>query len=231
MEQETDQPNQLPNQSSTIGKLAAALAKAQGQITSAAKTKMNPHFKSDYADLASIWGAVREPLSKNELAVVQTTLPSSGGVTLKTTLVHSSGEWISGELYLPAPKDNPQGYGSAMTYARRYALAAIVGIAQDDDDANKASEASEPKPKPAAGRSKKVIKPSQTKEAAPKDESTNKIAEAREAKGLSQSELADLVGVKQFQIAKFERGLAKPDAEVALLIAAKLGLSITEVRA
>jgi hypothetical protein len=121
--------------SPTTGALALALSKAQGLIEGAKKDRLNPHFRSSYADLASVWDACREPLSKNEIAVVQTTRPSDAGVIVVTTLMHSSGEWIRGELFLPVTKNDAQGYGSALTYARRYGLAAIVGVAPEDGDA------------------------------------------------------------------------------------------------
>ena len=127
-------------QSDTIGKLAEALAKAQGAIKGAVKDSTNPHFKSRYADLASIWDACRAALSANGLAVVQ--MPEAadpGTVALTTTLMHSSGEWVSATVTARLPQDNPQGVGSALTYLRRYALAAAVGVAPDDDDGNAAS--------------------------------------------------------------------------------------------
>lgn len=126
----------MPSQSESIAALAAALAKAQGAIKAAVKDSSNPHFKSRYADLASVWEACRRPLSENGLAVIQTTdeVPDGTAVLLVTTLVHASGEWIAGRLRLNPVKPDPQGMGSAITYARRYALAAIVGIAPDDDD-------------------------------------------------------------------------------------------------
>ena len=126
-------------QSETIGALAAALSKAQGQITGALKDSENPFFKSKYADLASVWDACRASLSTNGLAVIQTTDGGLEGVTIITTLSHSSGEWIKGSLTVRPVKNDPQGLGSAVTYARRYALAAMVGVAQIDDDANAAS--------------------------------------------------------------------------------------------
>lgn len=125
-------------QSATIGKLAGALVKAQASMGVAIKdTKgqvgQNRNYK--YADLASVINASREALAANDLAVLQRSYPNERGVCLQTTLVHSSGEWISdGGLTLPAPKNDPQGFGSAMTYARRYGLAALLGIVQDDDD-------------------------------------------------------------------------------------------------
>ena len=127
-------------QSETIGALAAALSKAQADITGALKDSSNPFFKSKYADLASCWDACRKQLAANNLAVIQTVsinweLDQS---VLVTTLAHSSGEWIRSELPIRAKDLSPQAQGSAITYARRYALAAIVGLAQIDDDAEAA---------------------------------------------------------------------------------------------
>lgn len=126
-------------QSEQINELAAALSIAQGKITGALKDSANPFFKSKYADLASVWDACRGPLSENGLAVIQTTAPNPDGVTVITTLAHKSGQWIRGELHMVPVKSDPQGVGSCLTYARRYALAAIIGVAQVDDDANAAT--------------------------------------------------------------------------------------------
>lgn len=129
----------LSTQSSEIGKLAEALAKAQGEITGAVKDSQNPFFKSNYADLASVWDACRGPLSKYGLSVIQTTESNiEAGICVITLLAHSSGQWVRGVLPILALKKDPQGVGSAITYARRYALAAIAGIAQVDDDAQSA---------------------------------------------------------------------------------------------
>jgi len=125
--------------SESIAKLAEALAKAQGEIKGALKDSSNPFFKSSYADLASVWDACRGPLSANGLAVIQTTDNRENGLVVETTLAHSSGEWVGGSLYIRPMKDDPQGVGSAITYARRYALAAMVGVAPEDDDGNAAS--------------------------------------------------------------------------------------------
>lgn len=120
--------------SPTIGKVAGALAKAQGVMRGAAKDATNPHYKNRYADLASIWDACREALTANELAVLQPVYSDGARVTVVTILTHSSGEWVSGELTVTAQQNTPQGVGSAITYARRYGLAAMVGVAPDDDD-------------------------------------------------------------------------------------------------
>lgn len=126
-------------QSESIAKLAESLSKAQGKIKGAAKYTVNPFFKSKYADLASVWEACRDQLSAHGLSVFQTTDDGPQGVTVITTLAHSSGEWVRGKLTLKPVKEDPQGVGSAITYARRYALAAIVGVAPEDDDGNAAS--------------------------------------------------------------------------------------------
>ena len=128
--------------SRSIAQLATALAKAQGEIAGAAKDKTNPHFKSSYADLASGWEACRGPLSKNGLAVLQPVLADGGRVTVTTILAHGSGEWISTDLTMSAGQNTPQGIGSCITYARRYALFALIGIAPEDDDGNAASQQS-----------------------------------------------------------------------------------------
>lgn len=136
-----------PQQSPTIGKLAEALAHAQAEIENAVKDHSNPFFKSKYADLASVWGACRAPLAKHGLAIIQTTTGDPDRVNIITTLAHASGEWIRGTLSLRPVKTDPQAIGSAITYGRRYALAAIAGVATEDDDGN---DASQPSGKPSA---------------------------------------------------------------------------------
>lgn len=138
-QEETTITYQTDETSPSIGKLAEALSKAQGEMHAASKSADNPFFKSKYADLAEVWGVLREPLSKHNLAVIQTTNGDGTKVVVITRLVHSSGEWVKGSLTLKPMKMDPQGIGSAITYARRYALAAICGVVQEDDDANSAS--------------------------------------------------------------------------------------------
>lgn len=133
----------MSEQSEQINELAGALAKAQGKITGALKDSANPFFKSKYADLASVWDACRGPLSENGLAIVQQTESDDSGVYVVTTLAHSSGQWMRSRLRLTPKDDTPQAMGSAITYGRRYALAAAVGVAQVDDDGNAASGKSE----------------------------------------------------------------------------------------
>jgi hypothetical protein len=143
-------------QSETINELAAALAKAQGKLTGALKDSANPFFKSRYADLASCWDACRQQLSDNGLSVIQTTDVVDGIVVVRTTLAHSSGQWISGVLPVKVKDDGPQAQGSGITYARRYALAAIVGLAQIDDDGEAAQARKKPDTKPDAALMSKI---------------------------------------------------------------------------
>jgi hypothetical protein len=125
--------------SENMNELASALAKAQGEVTGALKDSANPFFKSKYADLASCWDACREPLSKNGLAIIQSPEITAEGLTLTTLLIHSTGQWIKNVFRIVPKDDTPQGVGSALTYARRYALTSLIGIAQVDDDGNAAS--------------------------------------------------------------------------------------------
>jgi hypothetical protein len=120
--------------------VSAALVKAQKQFGPALKSSTNPHFKSKYADLAACVEAVIEALNANGIALMQQTRDCPDGVTVETVFIHESGEVISnGPLHVPAAKHDPQGYGSALTYARRYSLMAACGIAPEDDDGNAAS--------------------------------------------------------------------------------------------
>ena len=131
------------NKSESIAALAAALATAQGSMKGAVKDSSNPFFKSKYADLASVVEAIRAAFSANGLSYIQTIQPSDRDeVRVETMILHSSGEWIScGVLALPVSKVDAQGYGSALTYARRYSLSAAVGVAPEDDDGNAATMA------------------------------------------------------------------------------------------
>lgn len=147
-------------QSQELSELAAALVKVQAVVEGAKKDSANPFFKSKYADLESVWEVCRKPLTDNGLAVVQTTDQAEQGVAVVTTLLHTSGQWMRGRLCMRPVKDDPQGVGSCITYARRYALAAIVGIYQTDDDGEGAS-----------GRGEKSAGPSSIREPQRKSES------------------------------------------------------------
>ena len=125
--------------SETIGELAGALAKAQATIGGAIKGKVNPAFKSKYADLASVWEAWQSVGPANDLAVTQWPgAVAENKMTMTSLLVHKSGEWIRETAHIPLGKVDAQGYVSAVTYARRCALAALAGIAPEDDDGNAA---------------------------------------------------------------------------------------------
>ena len=128
------------NRSDSIANLAKAIALAQPHISNPSLDAVNPHFRSRYATLAAHIAAVRAPLAAQGISVVQSTrIDVPGAVVVVTSLIHSSGEWLSSELALPSGA-TPQTYGSALTYARRYALAALCGIVGDeDDDANAAT--------------------------------------------------------------------------------------------
>lgn len=124
--------------SESIAKISAALSKAQGAMASASKDAKGNYGK--YADLASIWDACRAPLADNQIAVIQAPGETADKViTMTTVLAHSSGEWFRETLTIPMQRIDAQGYGSACTYARRYALAAMVGIAPSEDDGTAAS--------------------------------------------------------------------------------------------
>lgn len=123
-----------------LGALFAALAKAQGAIRGAEKDRINPQFRQGYSTLTSVWDACRAELSAHGLCVVQTTyVDGDGHVLLRTTLGHSGGACIESVYPVRPTQDTPQGFGSALTYARRYCLASIVGVAPDDDDGAAAS--------------------------------------------------------------------------------------------
>ncbi len=135
--------------SENLNELATALCAAQAEMQAAKKESVNPHLRSKYADLASIWDAIRVPLTKNGLCVSQVFEAdhAEGEVLVRTVLMHKSGQSISSALKLPIAKRDPQGVGSAITYARRYGLSAIVGAtADDDDDAAAAMPSGKPKP-------------------------------------------------------------------------------------
>lgn len=134
-----------------MDKISAALVKAQKDFAPALKSSTNPHFKSRYADLAACVEAVIDSLNANGIFLMQKNYPIDNGVTVETVFIHESGETISGGiLTVPATKQDAQGYGSALTYARRYSLMAACGIAPEDDDGNSAS-------KPVKAKAKEAI--------------------------------------------------------------------------
>ena len=120
------------NTSENIDLIAAALAKAQGEVKNPSFNRVNPHFKSKYADLGEVLSAVRPALSKNGISIMQMTDVTETGIVLHTRLTHSSGQWIEG-VYPVSPMGTHQQMGAALTYAKRQALSAIVGVAGEDD--------------------------------------------------------------------------------------------------
>jgi len=127
-------------QSDNINELANALNKAQNEMGGAIKSSVNPFYKSSYSDLSSVIKVIKQPFADNGLSFVQFPITSEGGkgVGVSTMIMHSSGQWVQGEYLLPMDKITAQGAGSAITYARRYALQAMAGIPTVDDDAEAA---------------------------------------------------------------------------------------------
>ncbi len=127
------------NKSESITKLAAALSKAQAELGGAKKTQANSFFKSKYANLEEVINCVKEPFANNGLSFVQFPISGEGTAGVETIIMHESGEYIANEFLLKCAKTDPQGMGSAITYARRYGLQSAVGIPSEDDDGNAAS--------------------------------------------------------------------------------------------
>jgi len=129
-------------QSEQINEIAAAMAEVQAEIGPAIKSSENPHLRNRYADINSVYAAIREVLPKHGLAVIQTMLPTDGSrAHVRTMLCHKSGQWLAGEIVMPLDRQGgTQGMGSAITYARRYSLSAIVGVVTEEDDDGNAAQ-------------------------------------------------------------------------------------------
>lgn len=141
------------NRSEQINELATALAKAQAELRNPVFDSANPHFKSKFASLATVRDTVTPVLSKHGLSVTQWPETIDGHVHVTTLLAHTSGQWLSSTLHIPTAKQDAHGAGSSISYARRYALMACVGVVGDeDDDANAATG------KPAAPENKRLRK-------------------------------------------------------------------------
>lgn len=125
--------------SDSIKNLAMALNKAQGEMGSAIKGADNPFFNSKYADLPSVIKVIKQPFADNGLSYVQFPIEVEGRIGVETTLMHSSGEYISNSFTVPMKKQDAQSAGSVIKYCRRYSLEAVAGIPSEDDDGNKAS--------------------------------------------------------------------------------------------
>lgn len=126
--------------SEQINELATALSKAQGELTDAKKGSTNPAFKSKYADLSSVLEEIRPVFSKHGLSIVQCPGFDDGKVSLETIIMHTSGQYVASTLHIPIGKQDAQGIGGAITYARRYMASAMAALAQEDDDGNTASQ-------------------------------------------------------------------------------------------
>ena len=120
--------------SESIANLASAFVKAQAEMSGAKKSAKNPFFKSSYANLEEIIYCVREPFATHGLGFIQFPIAGEGSAGVETIILHESGEWISGDFLLDCVKSDPQGMGSAITYARRYGLQSAAGIPSEDDD-------------------------------------------------------------------------------------------------
>jgi len=126
--------------SDSTAKIDAAMVKVQGKVHGAVKDSVNPHFKSKYADLSSVWDACRDALTSEGVSVTQWPVHSSDNMVHMVTRLAHDGEWLMAEFGLPADKASAHGYGSAVTYLRRFCLASAVGVVSDDDDGNAASQ-------------------------------------------------------------------------------------------
>ena len=130
---------QSATRSQAINELATSLAKAQGELKNPGLDSVNPHFRNKYASLPSILSGIRPVLAKHGLCITQHLAGANGGISCTTILLHTSGQFIESTLTLPAQKADAQGLGSASTYARRYAIQAVLGISGDDDDDGEAA--------------------------------------------------------------------------------------------
>ena len=182
--------------------ICSALVRAQRGFAPALKTSTNPHFRSKYVDLAGCIEAVVDALNAAGIALIQRTSEDNTGVTVETVFVHESGEMLEcGKLHVPASKQDPQGYGSALTYARRYSLMAAAGIAPEDDDGNGARKAKEDEEKAKADAASKTPAPkvSATKTDLVPPNRMNIIADVAAAIGERMS-ANDLIGaVEEYQ--------------------------------
>ena len=201
--------------SEKINALAEALAKAQGEMKNAVKGCDNQFFKSKYADLAECLNVAREPLSKNGLSIFQANegIVESNKLAVTTLIMHSSGQFIKVTSSYPIQKNDAQGFGSTLTYARRYSLAAALGLAQEDDDGNSACA---PEPKQVVKEQKPKAQPQATGDKfvkiTPKgdivvtvanghDENGRPLAAYKNLKDLTIEELEKMVTIPQYKLA------------------------------
>ena len=180
------------NKSETIAELSSALNKAQSEMSGAKKNAKNPFFKSNYANLEEVINCIKEPFADNGLSFMQFPVTSDGFAGVETIILHSSGEWVSGEFMLKCAKNDPQGMGSAITYAKRYGLQGACGIPSEDDDGNAAT--AKPEAKKAA-----PAKPAQAKDLCTEDQKKNILTLTNKAEltpERQQAGLDKLTGIK-----------------------------------
>jgi hypothetical protein len=205
--------------SEEIGHLSAALVKAQSEVDNAVKNATNPHFRSSYANLEAVLFTVKPILAKHDLSVVQFPGYGDGVCTLSTLVLHKTGEWLQSEAGAPLDKPTAWSVGSCVTYLRRYSLASICQIAQEDDDGSAASEPSNPKP------TKKVAKQTEAiwakMDTAIKEKKATKKPTAAETKKEAQAEadhLAERLGVLEAITAACEQ---HGDVDIKIINAAQ----------
>lgn len=195
--------------------IASAFVKAKRAFGPALKDKTNPAFRSKYADLGACIDAVESALLENGIAFIQETFEDATGVTVETVFIHESGEVLRcGKLHVPAAKQDPQGYGSALTYARRYSLCAACGIAPEDDDGNAGTEAK--RKAAAAQESERAMWIKAQKSLIDKAKSTGELKRILDAALVTTKEMRDDDAAEQLREAALTKAAsAKPKTEEA----------------
>jgi len=183
--------------SESVKEIATALSNFQGKMTAVKKDSINPFYKSKYASLDTIWETIRKPLSENGLSVSQTMDVDNDKSVLETTLYHTSGEWISGMQLVNPVKNDPQSLGSAISYARRYSLSALLGLVSDDDD--DANTATKPEPKQEVKAPAKPVSP-------PAETTTSKPVPTTDTSGITPPQ------TKKIHATAKEKGLSPEEA-------------------
>ena len=181
--------------SDSLDKIAPALCKAQAEMAGAKKDSLNPFFGKKYADLTSVWQACKDALHSNGLSVIQSPISQDKRIGVTTMLLHSSGQYIMDEYTLGVKKENdPQADGSSITYARRYSLAAFVGICPEDDDAEKSMARNQPQKKYTAPKNHPNQPMNGKAETGRRtDEQFNKILEIGKKNNLSKADVGNMV--------------------------------------
>jgi hypothetical protein len=213
--------------SETITNIAPALNRAQAAVKPAAKDSLNPHFRSRYADLGAVWDACRDALAENELSVLQLpTAAEPGYCGLETILLHVSGEFVSSTAQIPLGKNEPQGYGSALTYLRRYSLAALLGIVADDDDDASAAQ-------PPRGASHQPSKDTDKRNDTPKKEANSGTPKKEANSGTPKARAQLVQKLKRARDEGRRRGVELPEmtsGQVNAMTAEEVEAAIEETR-